>query len=60
MKLLEPTTAIERAELQRVANLLPASGTLDGVKWECDFAGLIRRVLYELDTANTKVKEAGA
>ena len=48
---MKPTTAIERAELQRVANLLPKSGTIDGAKWECDFADLIRRVLFELDAA---------
>lgn len=48
--MLLPTTTIERAELQTVANMLPKSGTIDGVRWECDFADLVRRVLYELDT----------
>lgn len=47
------TTHIERAELQRVANLLPKEGTLDGVKWECDFTDLVRRILFELDTKET-------
>ena len=46
----KPTTHIDRAELQRVANMLPKSGTIDGVRWELDFGDMVRRILFELDT----------
>ena len=47
----DTTTAIDRAELQRVANLLPKSGTIDGKSWKLDFGNMVRRVLFDLDAA---------
>lgn len=49
--MLESTSGGERGELQRIANGLPKSGTLDGKHWELDFGHMVRRVLYELDMA---------
>lgn len=48
----EPTTPIERAQLQEVANMLPrdAAGKMYA------FGSMVRRVLWELDARETEVK----
>ncbi|KKN84491.1 hypothetical protein LCGC14_0289530 [marine sediment metagenome] len=46
------TTAIDRAELQRVANLLPKSGA----GWKFDFGNMVRRVLWDLDAAEEEAR----
>lgn len=48
MKIPSPTTAIDRAELQRVANMLPKA-QIDGVDKPYDFGQMVRCVLFDFD-----------